>query len=116
MPENEKTYMYGIQWVDDGGPFDHATCFDDFEEPFQKMGIALDQIISEQAVLLKNGETHYMIKMKQPIPYWSISGLVSSSPHRYSSTCGLWLYTFTIEEQDIQKHLTIEEWDEINGF
>lgn len=107
----EQTYLYGVQWVDDGGPFDIPTMTDDLVEPFQKMGIQITDLIEDGAVIMHNGETHYVIKTQVPIPstHWRRS-------ERWSSNHNLWLHTFTIEESSIKQRISLDEWDDLNGF
>lgn len=110
MSEQE-TFIYGIQWIDDGGPFDIPTFMDDLLEPLQKMGLKETDIIDDGAVVLHNGETHYVIRTRTPIPttHWR-------RDERWSTTNELWLHTFPLEAMSIKQSISIEELDELNQF
>ena len=45
LQEKPKTYCYGVQWVDDGGPFHTYPDLLDLEEPFHKMNLSVESII-----------------------------------------------------------------------
>ena len=106
------TYMYGVQWIDDGGPNEHYTVFEDFEEPLCKMGLSIT-ILRDGGVKLQNEDcVHYYIVTDSPIPYWGIPNQVRHAEHRYSSTTGLWLYTFSIFESNIDEIYTHDQYIE----
>ena len=104
----EQTYLYGVQWVDDGGPFYIPTITDDLIEPFNKMGLQITDVIEDGAVILNNGQSHYVIKTQVAIPstHWRQS-------ERWSSNLSLWLHTFTIEESEIKQQISLDEWDTV---
>lgn len=108
----ENKNYYGVQWVDDGGPFNHwSSNLEEIEDVFQKMEISI-KIIEDGFVELKTDGYQQYIVVDKPIPYWGIPSFVSNYPERYSESADLWLYTFKIQPDNIQRFLSEEEWDE----
>tara|TARA_R100000406_G_scaffold95863_2_gene91483 strand:+ start:3200 stop:3526 length:327 start_codon:yes stop_codon:yes gene_type:complete len=95
-------YKYGVQWVDDGGPFEHYTTIEEVEEVLEKIDPSI-KVMNDGGVTLNDGTTHYCITTSEEVPYWSI-GFVRESMHRYSELADLWLYTFSLNEEIVDKY------------
>lgn len=100
---------YGVQWVDDGGVFEHYTTIEDLQTVFKKMELVIN-VIDDGGVTLTNGRTHYYITTDIPIPFWIPRGQVRNSPDRYCDSADLWLYTFEIHENQVKMYHTHDEY------
>ena len=105
------TYKYGVQWVDDGGAFEHYTIIEEVEEVLEKIDPSI-KILGDGGVTLNDGVTHYCVTTDKEIPHWSL-GSVGEAMHRYSKLADLWFYTFELNDEIVKEYHSHDEYIEM---
>jgi hypothetical protein len=111
-----KTFLYAVQWIDHGGPYDEPQWESQIPTALEQMGfdpskvlvgiggIALRIVSQEEPTLFGCIETNVKL------PKWT--GMVKPSP-RWVEEIVLWFYTFQPKEKNIVERFDFEDFDKL---
>ena len=114
MGERSMRYIYGVQWIDYGGPYEEPAWEDQVPTALEQMGLDPNTVIEEIGGFKLNNQPGSsglfgFIETNVPLPKWG--GMVKGST-RWVEDIQLWFYTFSVNEGNIVKQWTVQEFEE----
>ena len=110
-----KVYIYGIQWIDDGGVYDEENFDTHTYDVMEKLGLTSNIVeVCGVHYVDENYEYYGCIKTNVELPEWiGSAGNIRSNPNRYCEQNNLWFYTFELKPELIERFYSLSEFDEI---
>ena len=108
------THIYGVQWIDHGGPYDEPNWENQVPTALEQMGLDPKAVIKEIGGFKLNNQPGSnglfgFIETNVELPQWG--GMVKGSP-RWVESIQLWFYTFNVKEDNIVQRWTVHEFEE----
>lgn len=109
----EKKFIYGVQWIDHGGPYDESSWDEHISTALEKMGF-------DTSIILDCGGVKYTESNPNTIGYFGYITTNTALPswngfeeNRFVEKIRLWFYTFELDEKRIEEFYTLSDFDEI---
>ena len=107
-------YIYGVQWIDHGGPYDEPNWENQVPTALEQMGLDSKAVIKEIGGFKLNNQKGScdlfgFIETNVELPKWE--GMIPNSP-RWVESIQLWFYTFNVKEDNIVQRWTVNEFED----
>jgi hypothetical protein len=111
---------YGVQWLDHGGPWNHAMSYDDLSRALNRLGLTRD-ILTYVGGVQVGKEDFWYIETNTLLPEWKRSTNpynmnFNANMNRFDESLKLWFYTFPLDGSTVGKVYTFDEYEDMEKW
>lgn len=113
---NQDKFLYVVQWIDHGGPYDEPQWESQIPTALEQMGLDPNKVLLDigglalRIVSRKEPMLFGCIETSVELPKWT--GMIKPSP-RWVEEITLWFYTFKPIEENIVERFDFEDFEQL---